>query len=1027
VRPRFASGENEAIVKAALGVLRDSCYRCHGKEGTNEGGFNFILDLEKLARTHVKPGSPGESLLLERITANDDTVMPPPGEQPRPSSADIAAIRGWIEQGAPALATTDGRAFLAKEQIVKSVLDDLKRANPRTRRFLRYFTLAHLYNAGASGDELQSYRNAFVKLINSLSWNNELLTPDTIDPAKVVWRVDIRGLNWSSKEWDEVEQAYDYALEAATPDEVACCEATESKTPLVRVDWFVHAASQPPLYHALLGIPATDQELEALLRVNAEANIEQEQVMRAAFNRSGVSQNNRLIERHKSPYGSYWKSYDFGGNVGRQNLFEHPLGPGGDSQYFQHDGGELIFTLPNGLQGYMLVDGRGHRLDKGPIEIVSDPKRPDKSVTNGVSCMSCHYTGVIAKADEIRTVVSANRNAFENADDILALYREPRELDAALNEDAKRFAAAMTRIGISVLSRSGEPVSAMAAAFEGEIDLKLAACEFGLPPAEFEKRLATSENLARSLGTLRVGGGMKRDQFAAIFRQAASDLGVTGDLTVTGNAPPQFASSPPAVRTRARDDDKIGEVRRFGELRWPVSSLAFSPKGNLLAAGKLDGALMLLDIQAGVRADVADQQHGLRHIAACAFTPDGSRLLTGGGSGQIGIWGVSKEGSLKAAGQLIGHSREVECLAISGDSRFAVSGGREQNLCLWQIDNGQQLGVFTGFQGPIKACAFAPNGRSAWATDGSVLMEIDVRKRAVAKQTSLALSSLGKCAAISPDGSLVAAGDAFAIRLWQTQSGRELPKLEDNEPQLSAAFTPDGTRLVIGGVGKISVWNVAAQRKIAVLETTGHAFCQVLAASPDNQHVAAPTGHGGKEVQVFRIPSAGQASLEAPLRVVSREPFGQAKSGIGEDTEFVGGPGGGPTRLVDETSLLYGLECSFSEWAGQRGFKQITPIFARDQQRNSATRAVAREGYAVGAVKVYAGQYVNGIQLVFMRVRANGQLNPADSYTSELLGARTRGEPRTLTGDGAPIIGIHLRRGLIVDAFALVVNRAKGR
>ena len=719
---RFATGENEAIVKAAVAALRDNCYRCHGKEGTNEGGFNFILDLEKLARTHVKPESPSESLLFERLTANDDTVMPPPGEKPRPSSADIAAIEAWIEEGAPALAMEDGRVFLAKEQIVKWVFDDLGRANPRTRRFLRYFTLAHLYNAGVSNDELQSYRNAFVKLINSLSWNNELLTPDAVDPAKVVWRIDIRRLNWSSKEWDEVEQAYDYALEAAAPDEVACCEATESKTPLVRVDWFVHTASQPPLYHALLSIPATDQELEALLRVNAEANIDQEQVIRAGFNRSGVSQNNRLIERHKSPYGSYWKSYDFGGNVGRQNLFEHPLGPGGDGEYFQHDGGELIFSLPNGLQGYMLVDRRGQRLDKGPIDIVSDPKRPDKSVTNGVSCMSCHYTGVIAKADEIRNVITANRDAFENADDILALYREPKELDAALNDDAKRFAAAMTRIGISVLSRSGEPISAMAAAFEREIDLKLAACEFGLPPAEFEKRLATSETLTRSLGTLRVGGGMKRDQFAAIFREAASGLGVTGD------AQPRLSSSSPSVRPRARDDDRI-------------------PRGQ------------------------------------------------------------------------------------------------------------------------------------------------------------------------------------------------------------------------------------------------------------------------------------ANANLGAPMRFTPREVFGQAKSHIGDDTEFVGGSGGGAARLIDETSLLYGVECLFSEWMGQQCVKQIVPLFSRDQARKLPVGAVAREGYAVGAVKVYAGQFVNAMQLVFMRVRRDGKLNSADSYTSEVMGNRGRAKPRTLTGNGAPIIGIHIRHGLIVDALALVVNR----
>jgi hypothetical protein len=177
----------------------------------------------------------------------------------------------------------------------------------------------------------------------------------------------------------------------STPDALACTGDTEM--PYVRIDWIVFAASKPPLYHTVLQIPDTDAELEQMLRVNVESNIEQEKAIRAAFNRSGVSQHNRMVEWHQSPYGSYWKSYDFGGSTGRQNLFEHPLGPrtGGDS--FQHDGGELVFTLPNGMQGYMLVDGNGEADRPGKTGVVSDPKQTDRTVTSSVSCMSVPLCG----------------------------------------------------------------------------------------------------------------------------------------------------------------------------------------------------------------------------------------------------------------------------------------------------------------------------------------------------------------------------------------------------------------------------------------------------------------------------------------------------------------------------------------------------------------------------------------------------------------------------------------------------------
>src|SRR5207237_1309513 len=75
-----------------------------------------------------------------------------------------------------------------------------------------------------------------------------------------------------------------------------------------------------------------------------------------------------------------------------------------------------IFSLPNGLQGYMLVDAKGKRIDKGPTSIVSDPKRPDRAVENGLSCMSCHARGIIPKADQVRAHALKNARSFAAAE-----------------------------------------------------------------------------------------------------------------------------------------------------------------------------------------------------------------------------------------------------------------------------------------------------------------------------------------------------------------------------------------------------------------------------------------------------------------------------------------------------------------------------------------------------------------------------------------------------------------------------------
>src|ERR1700676_3755289 len=81
---RAAEMDQSTLAAKAVGVLTTNCHRCHGQDGTAEGGMNFILDPVKLvARKKIVPGQPDQSLLFKRVSTGK---MPPSGEQPRPSA-----------------------------------------------------------------------------------------------------------------------------------------------------------------------------------------------------------------------------------------------------------------------------------------------------------------------------------------------------------------------------------------------------------------------------------------------------------------------------------------------------------------------------------------------------------------------------------------------------------------------------------------------------------------------------------------------------------------------------------------------------------------------------------------------------------------------------------------------------------------------------------------------------------------------------------------------------------------------------
>jgi serine/threonine-protein kinase len=467
--------EGAELATVVYGIFQKSCFQCHGKGGSNEGAFGSVLNHPELVQTKVKPGDPDKSRLWKRLGKAKD--MPPdPAEYPTakgipvPTADEMALVKKWIEIGAPAwvLETIKARSVITPVDELVAMRDYLRNCDKLDRPYVRFFTMRDLYNQPPDrvrDADLRLYRAALSKLINSLSWKSDIVVPVSVpvggdkDKEGSVLAVDIRKLDWDTKNlWQEILRYYPYALRYTTlppnrklndlADEVYTLAGTE--LPMVRADWFIANAGRPPLYHTLLQIPKYAYELEKKLGVDVEYNFTKGKLARAAFTSSGVSNSNRMIERHASLFGAYWKSYDFANSSGQKNLFVFPLGPvfknnPYDRYAFKHDGGEMIFNLPNGMQGYMLIKAKDdERIDEGPIAIVSDSKKfsGTPEVVNGISCMGCHRDGMIdAPKDMVRT--GHVLGSGELSDQIYRLYPAPEDMAKLIGQDRKKFLRAV--------------------------------------------------------------------------------------------------------------------------------------------------------------------------------------------------------------------------------------------------------------------------------------------------------------------------------------------------------------------------------------------------------------------------------------------------------------------------------------------------------------------------------------------------------------------------------------------------------
>ena len=516
------------LAREAYAIIEDACLICHGENGS----FSDDLLIEYTALIEdgsVVPEDPDASVFYQRLIETDIAKRMPLGQPPLDPAA-IETIHQWIAAGAPDwdAIPKPKPSFITTDTMLETIENHVNSLAPRDKSFARYFTLTHLYNAGETTEALNAYRRALSKLINSLSWGRKVVKPQPIDAEQTLFYIDLRDYEWDVRNdaWTQIEQTYPYKMTFDAPTQAHLSEKLTTlqqemncEVPFINVDWFLATASLPPLYHDILALPETDRELEAALEVFVAENLLNapgKRVWRAGFNNSRVSRHNRVVERHISRYGAYWKSYDFAGSAESQNIFTHPLD-------FTHDGGEIIFNLPNGLQAYYLADGDGNRLNEAPISIVSNPAVGDPTVRNGLSCIGCHTKGMQTFEDEVRAVVEQIENPPFNKERALDLYVEKTVMDGLIEEDTQRYRDALEAAG--GVFGGIEPVQRLHEAFQAPLSAAHAAAAVGLETDVFLEKISKSPTLQNLLGTLVLENGtVKRDAWTSDFHDVISGI-----------------------------------------------------------------------------------------------------------------------------------------------------------------------------------------------------------------------------------------------------------------------------------------------------------------------------------------------------------------------------------------------------------------------------------------------------------------------------------------------------------------------
>jgi len=540
---------NQAYVES---MLRTTCGGCHGAaaNGNCRAGMCYIEDIDELiAQSKITPGDPNGSLLYQRISRGE---MPPAPNRPL-NEDQIQDIATFILRLRPVEVEVCDDQFISWDDVYEAIQADLIQEDADDQVFLRYISLTNRYNAGVCDAQLEQDRWAMNKFINSISQNGGVQQATEIpdrENSKSIYRIDLRDYDLDVTEgpfdpnglvqgpfddgWEAIIANNNYAVEFQGDQADSIELLTGTTVPVLFSDALIDEASQANLYYELLKLADNRDDQLALLQIDLVANQDDESSVFVGMTKSEISKQEVFARRDEQDVAGnlyYYERFDLDPDVAGESILADPLG------FFDvANGSQSLFSLPNGLQAYMIFDADGIRQQTS--EILFDQFQNNNTMTAGISCQTCHAGGVQLLEDEVRTFAERNRidvadsindlNALNGTDfefeDVLALYRDNDELKEIITSDSQLYRGALTRAGNPV--NGSDAISDTFIRFDRDVTIEAFAGDLHFPAEALANELP---RLDPALSGLNDGISVDRDDIKGLYVNSLCVVTVADD------------------------------------------------------------------------------------------------------------------------------------------------------------------------------------------------------------------------------------------------------------------------------------------------------------------------------------------------------------------------------------------------------------------------------------------------------------------------------------------------------------------